>query len=475
MIAQSPDRSGDGVVRILVLGSSRSMGGAATTFSPEAIAAELGRILEGDDGTERVEVTAHDLYASKDVTLGLGQNGAQVTYTHHRHSLAQFYYWPEDQQARWRMLSGGDDQVWDYVVISPDPYVMAQLPGYHALGAHKVAAAVVSSGGQPLLLTGWARGNETEAAVDQMESIAHRVALGAATSLEVVPAGRAWHALGDRQQPGAGSDHPSPQGAYLAAAAIYAKITRRSAAESGYTFDDEAAEVAYEVVAAAEPTAQEGVAVPLTPFRGCGVDEQVISYHHTGSSSERGILGGLNWVFDQAPQTLQNGGEAPINFNFGRANSNFEPNKRYRVDPSQFGFSFGFPMQDNGNFGDESMRYGLDHRDSGTLNDTDLGVARFMIEQSELPHARAVPIRTLYAQLREAIPGQSAYRDAWHMHRDLDKAVGGYLYTLLTGQCALGQEPGERDSAAWRSWRAHQIGYQTAWTLMTLEAAPSCP
>ena len=49
------------------------------------------------------------------------------------------------------------------------------------------------------------------------------------------------------------------------------------------------------------------------------------------------------------------------------------------------------------------MRYGLDHRDSGTLNDTDLGVARFMIEQSELPHARAVPIRTLYAQLREAI------------------------------------------------------------------------
>ena len=97
-----------------------------------------------------------------------------------------------------------------------------------------------------------------------------------------------------------------------------------------------------------------------------------------------------------------------------------------------------------------------------------------MIEQSELPHARAVPIRTLYAQLREAIPGQSAYRDAWHMHRDLDKAVGGYLYTLLTGQCALGQEPDERDSAAWRSWRAHQIGYQTAWTLMTLEAAPSC-
>ena len=41
-------------------------------------------------------------------------------------------------------------------------------------------------------------------------------------------------------------------------------------------------------------------------------------------------------------------------------------------------------MQDHGNHGDTSMLYGLDRRDSGVLNDTDLGVARFMIEQGEL-------------------------------------------------------------------------------------------
>jgi hypothetical protein len=120
------------------------------------------------------------------------------------------------------------------------------------------------------------------------------------------------------------------------------------------------------------------------------------------------------------------------------------------------------------------MLYGLDRRDSGTMNDTDLGVARFMVEQSELPQARAVPIRTLFAQLREAIPEQSAFRDAWHMHSDLDKASGAFMYTILTGQCVLGDEPTDQASGAWRSWMAHKIGYETAWTLMHLEAAPGC-
>ena len=67
-----------------------------------------------------------------------------------------------------------------------------------------------------------------------------------------------------------------------------------------------------------------------------------------------------------------------------------------------------FPTQDHGNYGDISMLYGLDERDGGVVNDTDLGVARFMVEQSELPHGRVVPIRTLYAQMKEVTPNQSA-------------------------------------------------------------------
>lgn len=132
-------------------------------------------------------------------------------------------------------------------------------------------------------------------------------------------------------------------------------------------------------------------------------------------------------------------------------------------------------MQDHGNHGNVSMLYGIDKRSSGTTNDTDLGVAIYMIEQSELPQARAIPIRTLYAQMHEAIPGQSAYRDSWHMHRNLDKAIGAFMFTMLTGDCSLGQEPEDSNSAAWRTWMSHKIGYETAWNIMYLQGnAPKC-
>ena len=120
------------------------------------------------------------------------------------------------------------------------------------------------------------------------------------------------------------------------------------------------------------------------------------------------------------------------------------------------------------------MQYGIDKRDSGTMNETDIGVARFMVQESELPYARAIPIRTLFVQMREVMPDQSAYRDGWHMHRDLDKASAAYMYTLLTGDCVLGEEPEDPESDAWRTWTSHRIGYETAWTVMHLEAAPPC-
>ena len=83
-----------------------------------------------------------------------------------------------------------------------------------------------------------------------------------------------------------------------------------------------------------------------------------------------------------------------------------------------------------------------------------------MVRNSELPYARAIPIRTLYAQLKEAIPSQSAYSDSWHMHGNLDKATGAYMYTLLTGECNLGDQPIDQNSTEWQTWMAHKIGYE---------------
>ena len=111
----------------------------------------------------------------------------------------------------------------------------------------------------------------------------------------------------------------------------------------------------------------------------------------------------------------------------------------------------------------------LDRKDTGVVNDTDLGVARYMIEQAEVPYARAIPMRTLYAQIKEIIPDHSAYRDNNHIHRNLDKAIGAYMYTMLTGNCALAEEPTDSATDEWKQWTAHKVGCETAWTVMTFE------
>ena len=446
-------------------GTNQSYGRRAS-FSPDGIAAALQAVLEADPSApEVVQVVAEDIHMSAAVAVGLGGGGDEYNYTHHSHSLLQYYYWPDGQAERMAHLASGGGTAWDYVVLGGDPHIVAHMPGYHALGVHKVAAKVAEGGAQPLLLMMWPEEGVTDATIARFEEVSYRVADGAAVELPVVPAGLAWDALAEADRDEA-DVHPTPTGATLAAHAIFSHLVGRTAGEVG----DPLAETALTaVVDAATATHYDGERSGPSPFDGCAVTDDVISYNHTGSSSENGILDGLRWVFDQAPQTLQNGGTTPITFNYGRANTNFEPGKRYEVDTDRFAFSFGFPMQDHGNTGNVSMLYGLDSRDSGVVNDTDLGVAEYMVTQGELPHARAVPIRTLFAQMRELDPEQSAYRDSWHMHRDLDKAIAAYMYTVLTGDCALGEEPTDADSAEWSTWAAHRIGCDTAWTFMHLQ------
>lgn len=461
-----PDVNGDGTLQILILGTSQSIDGRSS-FSPEPIADALEALFAADEtAPESLMVIAEDIHATRDVTIGLGGAGNEHAYTHHRHSLTQYYYWPDGQAERMERLSGMRDAAWDHVVIGADPAIVENTPGFFALGAHRVAARAAAGGAQPLLLMTWPKGERIGASIEHFEDATYRTADGASVDVRTVPAGLAWAALPEEERD-ASSSHPSELGAQLAAATIYSQITQRAAVGG----DARLSSLAHAVVLEAQTTAHyEGEPARPSPFRGCGVFDLALTYHHTGSSSENGILAGLRWVFDQAPQSLQDGTGDLATFNYGRANSNFEPEKRYEVDPERFRFSFGFPMQDHGNHGDTSMLYGIDKRDSGVINDTDLGVAQHMIDQAELPHARAIPIRTLFAQMKERNPQQSAYRDSWHMHRDLDKAIGGYMHALLTGECALGAEPEDPASDAWNTWMAHKVGCDTAWTLMHLDA-----
>ncbi len=461
-----PDVNGDGRLDILVLGTSRSIRQANGGFSADGIASELQSILDGDASHGlTVNVVAEDIHATASVDVGLGQGGDIFSYTFQSHSLAQYYHWPEGRAARHENLGGEGDTDWDHVILGADPQIVSDTPGYYALGVNTIADRVREGGAEPRLLMVWPRdGADTSA--DHFEEHTYRTGDGA--GIPTVAAGLAWNALSSAQRD-TSAMHPSPNGAYVAAAAIYAQLFGQSASESGYTYDDEIADVAHATVESAFGAVHyEGLRTFGSPFAPAEITDRILNYDHTGTSSENGILAGLRWVLAKARVELVSGGDAPIDFNYGRANTNFEADKRYRVDPSAFEFSLGFPMQDNGNTGDESMLYGLDHRGDESENGTDLGVAFYMLDNDELPEARALPIRTLFAQMREANPDQSAYRDAWHMHRDLDKAVGAFIYTLLTGHCALDEEPADRSSAEWLSWMAHRIGYETAWTVMHL-------
>lgn len=468
------DLNGDGTINIMVIGTNNSISGGEA-FSPNQIAAELQSILSADPSiTANVNVVAEDIYKSKPVLYGLGGSGTEFTSTFYSHSLAQYYYWPEGLDDRMDNLSGNGAVDWDYVVIGADPHIVSTTPGYYSLGVNKIAAKVAEGGAEPLLLMMWPKSELSVPSIAHFEEFTYRTADGAKVELAAIPAGLAWEALPAGKKDVA-SVHPTPNGAYVTAASIYSHICGTNASSSAYVYDDELADVALSTVVFEESQVHySGARTFISPFKSCDINDQVINYNQTGSSSEAGIRGGMNWVFDQAPETLQSGGVSPINFNYGRANSNFEANKRYKINPALFDFSFGFPMQDHGNHGNVSMLYGLDKRSTFTINDTDLGVARFMVQQSELPYARAIPIRTLFAQMREITPTQSAYRDSWHMHRDLDKAVGGYMYTMLTGNCAVGEEPTDQSSAGWRTWMAHKIGYETAWNVMYLDANPPC-
>ena len=465
---QNPDLDEDGTLNILVIGTNRSIQESAAAFSPDEVAMELQRILSADESLAlNVNVVAENIHRSKELLTGYGQGGDEYSWTYYGHSLMQYYFWPEDRDERLRNLAGQGEADWDQVIIAGDPQIIATMPGYYALGVNQVAAKVREGDGQPLLLMVWPQGANADATAHFRE-FTYRTSHGAKVDMPVIPAGWAWANLPANKKDTARL-HPSPNGAYLTAATIYAHLTGRSAAASGYTYDDEIADAAQSaIVESATWGVDRAPRLFVSPFLGGHVTDRILNFNHTGTSSENGILRGLRWVLGQAQVNLERGGLSPINFNYGRANTEFEANKRYRIAPAEFEFSLGFPMQDHSNHGNTTMLYGLDKRRHDQENGTDLGVARKMIRDAELPHARAVPIRSLLAQMKDVIPAQSAYADGWHMNHDLDKATGAFMYTLLTGHCALGEEPLERESDQWRAWMAHKIGYETAWTLMHL-------
>ena len=154
----------------------------------------------------------------------------------------QYLMWPEGRDERLAQLSGNGVHDWDHVIIAGDPYIVRQMPGYHALGANQVAQHVVDGGAQAHLLMVWGQENE-----GSMSGIIRRIGARAKVELSTIPAGDAWWQLPENARD-AGGVHPSPNGTYLAAASIFSRLTGRNASESAYVYDDVLADAAHERV-----------------------------------------------------------------------------------------------------------------------------------------------------------------------------------------------------------------------------------
>jgi hypothetical protein len=445
---------------------------------------QLQSILAQDPAvTGTVNVQFEDIY--KTITHNVRYDGSTTNEMVNRcHSLAQHYMWPEGKHERLANLRGEGSHQWDYIILCFDPYILGNFPGMVAEGVKLIQQEVAKSAhpAQILLFAQWPWENSIFSADDYNE-VVQRV--GASAGLPVVPAGKVWESYTPKDSV-SGDTRPTPKGAYLGAASIYAKIFDRSAKTSAYTFapdgDNIADHALAEVRANASISHYSGKYDGINPFQMKYVTKRVVSDRHTGTSTERRIRDGLVRLANvQRIQFTTSSYSSPSglrwDFNYGRGNDRFEASKQYNVDPNRYDRAYGFPMHHYYmNSAPNTMPYGIDKQYStlfGYDDGTDLGIAFNMIRPGtrklSLPEdVRAIPIRLMWLKMAQISPGFHPLNDNTHMSDPLNDASAAYIYTLLSGRCPVVPEPENQDSVEWLQWLGHKIGYETAWQMAHL-------
>lgn len=470
---------------ILVVGSSKSFsdGGESgvvkeKAFNPAQVATQLKSILEQDSaigGT--VNVVSHDIYKSETRNVQISKSGYWDLELR-CYSLAQHYMWPAGRDTRLSDLRGANGTAWNYVVIMADPYIMANFPGMYVEGVDLLVNEVRKGTAEPVLLAQWPE-NSSNFTAANFNEIVYRA--GTSKNVRVVPAGKAWNSLTTQDS---STSHPTPHGAYLAAASIYSELFDRSAKTSAYTYNDTIADHAHSTVQANDGVAQfSGKFTGITPFTMKYVSKRLVSFRHTGTSTESYLNDALMRLDDYCGITFTRtatNDPTDWDFNYGRGNDAWEDSKDYEVNPDKYDRSYGFAMHYYGlTNAINNMPYGIDKQyyyGSSYDDGTDLGIAYNMIRpgtrETSLPaDVRCIPIRLLYLKMREAFPAMNPLHDNTHMHFNLNDASAAFMYTLLSGRCPVVEEPATKDtseSSAWMRWLGHKVGYETAWRMAHL-------
>lgn len=460
-------------VNVLILGSSEgfdkreSPRGHETHLDLTKLDPVFETVLNrGKSGAAKVSHL--DIHATKDTPVALGSGGRETPTTFHCHSLAQYVFWPEGREARLANLQNKGPRKWDYVFIVGDPYLIGQMPGIYAEGVHLVMEQIRQGDAKVALLMPWHSNDTINARIPE---VVQRVAGG--LKLPVAPAAMVWTTQKGKLDPG--------QAEYIAASTMVSAISNSPAWGKNMAEQNLAKTSLAAIKHLQANPASSGYSEP-NPYQQEHLDKETIVFCHSGSSSEAGIRAALIDAMrriEVTPKPVSCNAKEDIDFNYGRANSNFEPEKRYKVNPDKYGRSYGFPMQEQKNTAATSMLCGIDKRYFGgrSYDDgTDLGIAYDMIREGEVEkRVYAVPIRLLLAKLMDADPDIGPLRDRWHMSRELDAATGTYMVTILTGKNPVGEEPGDKASKEWKLWLGRKVGHETAMRMGRLSYEPDRP
>lgn len=217
------DINGDGMLNILIIGTSESIKSGSEEFSPFQIRTELENILINDPSLSlSINVVAEDIYRTETLLTGIAYDWTGINVDHFCHSLVQYYFWPQNRMSRINNLKGEDGTDWDYVAIGADPHMISSIPGFYSLGVNKIAFKVAEGGGKPLLLMPWTK-NASD--IGHFEEFTYRTVDGAQVPVDIVPAGLAWNDLPSGKID-VSTNHPTPNGAFVSAAAIYSHILK---------------------------------------------------------------------------------------------------------------------------------------------------------------------------------------------------------------------------------------------------------
>lgn len=442
-------------------------------FNPTAIRTQLQEILNDDPATtENVNVEFEDVYReAEDIETSVGGSGTSWVLDYHCYSLAQYFMWPDGRDDRMANLRGALTKQWDFIVILEDPFVLAKFPGMYGeavrLFHEEIAKAPAATRPELVLMSQWPRAGSSFNGL-QFNELTFRA--GDSLGLRVVPAGKAWNTLSGKDT---SASHPTPKGAYLAAACLFREMTGRAPNTSSHNpYPATASHANTTVTNNAGSSQYAGIYSEPNKFQMKYVRKRQIDFNEYGTSTEEGFFRGLR---DAISATNMNHSRRnppasgnPVDLSYSRGNQFFEEDKRYRVNSAQFDRTYGFPVGDHSRTGPTTMKYGIDKRESGTFYDgTDLGMAyrMFLRGQVEPDDVRATPVRLLWSKMSHYRPEMRSHRDGWHLSNELDRAVGAYMFTLTTGRCPIDDEPADQDSSAWKNWFGRKIGYETAWQM----------